>query len=162
MAASSAFTVGEDLIELSGVQIFHDTVLQPQRERPFLLNPHDVQSRKRLIFRPRFAHPVSPRISGSPPGVVTHSPTERSDLSSTVICTGGTGRRSCRFEMAPHRRRPGTLNPRDVFHDRLYSFSSGEFISRRIAANRGSECSVRYCGKWRAQRMKDGSRSSHA
>ena len=39
---------------------------------------------------------------------------------------------------------------------------TGSFISLRIAANRGSECSARYGGKWRAQRMKDGSRSSHA
>ena len=35
-------------------------------------------------------------------------------------------------------------------------------ISRRIAANRGSACSERYCGKCRAHRMKDGSRSSQA
>ncbi len=50
--------VGEDLIELSSLQIFHPTVFHAQRERRRCLqNPHDVQSKKRLIFRPRWPTP---------------------------------------------------------------------------------------------------------
>lgn len=58
VSLTRSFTVGEDLIELSGFQIFHPTVLYTQRERRrWLLNPHDVQSKKRLTFRPRLPTP---------------------------------------------------------------------------------------------------------
>jgi hypothetical protein len=53
LAFATRFAIGQDLVNLAGLEVLHAAVFHTQRERTgCLLNSHCRQSRKRLIFRP--------------------------------------------------------------------------------------------------------------